>query len=137
HLNSNLISIMYKHGALTGKIIKGYYEDYNELGTGFLESVYENAFKYVLKQHNLNVTQQKPIKGYFREKIVGNFTADLMVEYKVIFELKAVNKLVNRHKAQTSIYLKATDIDVALLMNFGSKPDFKRFIFDTKRIIRQ
>ncbi|HLR77303.1 MAG TPA: GxxExxY protein [Balneolaceae bacterium] len=128
---------MYKHGALTGKIIKGYYEVYNELGTGFLESVYENAFKYVLKQHNLNVTQQKPIKVYFREKIVGNFTADLMVEDKVIIELKAVNKLVNRHKAQTINYLKATDIDVALLMNFGSKPDFKRFIFDKKRIIRQ
>lgn len=121
----------YQHHKLTRKIIKGYYEVYNELGTGFLESVYEKAMTIILKNElKLDVISQLPIDVYFRDKTVGVFKADLVVENKVIVELKAVSKLMPEHKAQLINYLKATDIEVGLLMNFGDKPEFKRFIFD-------
>lgn len=121
----------YKYHKLTRKIIKGYYEVYNELGTGFLESVYENAMIMVLKNEvQLNVIAQEPIEVYFRNKIVGHFQADLLIEDKVIVELKSVSKLLPEYKAQLINYLKATNIELGLLMNFGDEPEFKRYIFD-------
>ncbi|WP_445666683.1 GxxExxY protein [Fodinibius sp. AD559] len=121
----------YKYHKLTRKIIKGYYKVYNELGTGFLESVYEKAMLMVIKDNfDLDAVTQKPIKVRFRNRVVGNCQADLLVENKVIVELKAVSKLLPEHKAQLINYLKVTDIELGLLMNFGDKPEFKRFIFD-------
>ncbi|NGP89796.1 GxxExxY protein [Fodinibius halophilus] len=121
----------YKHHKLTRKIIKGYYGVYNELGTGFLESVYESAMLFTLKNElGMDVKSQVPITVYFRDIIVGEFRADLVVENKVIVELKAVSILLSEHKAQLINYLKATDIELGLLMNFGDEPEFKRFIFD-------
>jgi GxxExxY protein len=124
---------MIKYRNLTGQIIKAFYEVYNELGTGFLESVYENALVLVLREYGLHVEQQVPITVYFRDTEVGFFRADLMVEEKVIVELKAVCGLIPDHEAQTLNYLKAKEIDIGLLMNFGDEPAFKRFIFDQKR----
>lgn len=121
----------YQYHKLTRKIIKGYYEVYNELGTGFLESVYEKAMIFVLRNDlNLNLKPQAPIKVSFRDKIVGTFKTDLLVENKVIVELKAVSQLRKEHKAQLINYLKATEIELGLLMNFGEDPEFKRFIFN-------
>lgn len=122
-----------KYRKLTGQIIKAFYEVYNELGTGFLEKIYENALDLVLKEYGLNVEQQFPISVYFRNTKVGFYQADLIVEEKVIIELKAVRAILPKHKAKIINYLKATEIDVGLLMNFGDKPEFKRFIFDKKR----
>ena len=121
----------YKHHKLTRKIIRAYYDVYNELGTGFLESVYEKAMFMVIRDDFvLDVVTQKAILVRFKNIVVGNYQADLLVEDKVIVGLKAVSKLLPEHKAQLINYLKATDVELGLLMNFGDKPDFKRVIFD-------
>ena len=121
------------HRKLTGRIIKAFYEVYNELGTEFSESVNENAFYLVLGENGMTVEKQMPITVYFRDKIVGNYKADLVVEDKVLIELKAIRTILPEHEAQIINYLKATKVDIGLLMNFGNKPEFKRFIFDKKR----
>lgn len=122
----------YKYQKLTRTIIKGYYEVYNDLGSGFLESVYENALKKVLYDYGLTVNSQFPIDVYFRGRKVGEFKADLIVENKVLIELKSVSMLLPVHKAQLINYLKATNIEIGLLMNFGDEPEFKRYIFNKK-----
>ncbi len=124
---------MFKYKEITEKIIKGFYEVYNELGNGFLESVYEHALSIVLIGYGLHVERQKEISVHFRGHVVGDFRADLIVDNKVIVELKAVRSLDPIHEAQLINYLKATDIEVGLLLNFGSKPQFKRLIYDNQR----
>ena len=123
---------MIKYKEITEKIIKAFYEVYNDLGHGFLESVYENALYILLLEYGLQVERQKEIAVYFRGKIVGFFKTDLVVENKVIIELKAVKCILPEHEAQLLNYLKATDIEVGLLLNFGKKPEFIRRIFDNK-----
>lgn len=132
HRYSQILKQMktYKYHKLTRKIIKGYYEVYNELGSGFMESVYENALEQVLISYGLRVNCQYCIDVYFRNKIVGEFKADMIIEDKVIVELKSVNKLIDIHIAQLINYLKATEIEVGLLMNFGDKPEFYRYIYN-------
>ena len=122
-----------KYKEITDKIIKGFFDVYNELGDGFLESVYENALYIVLKGHGILVERQKNISVFFRGNVVGDFKVDLLVEDSVIIELKAVRALDPAHEAQLINYLKATNIEVGLLLNFGRKPQFKRFIFNNKR----
>ena len=125
----------YIHKELTEKIIKGFYEVYNDLGFGFLESVYEKSLSLVLSEYGLDVKSQYPIIVNFRTKIVGEFRADLVVEDKIIVELKAVKTLLPEHEAQLLNYLKATRYEVGLLLNFGNRPQIKRLIFDNKRKI--
>jgi len=122
-----------KHSKITAEIIKAYYLVYNELGFGFLESVYESAMEIVLKEFGLFVERQKDIPVYFRGQNLGVYRADLVVDGKVIVELKAVKAIVPEHEAQLLNYLKATDIEVGLLINFGQKPSFKRFVFENSR----
>ncbi|RMG34557.1 MAG: GxxExxY protein [Methanobacteriota archaeon] len=122
-----------KHHQLTELILKGFYEVYNELGRGFLESVYENALALVLKGYGLKVECQKPITVYFRGQIVGDFRADIVVNDSVIVELKAVKAIDPAHVSQLLNYLKATDIEVGLLLNFGDKPEFKRLVYQNTR----
>jgi len=119
----------YLHNELTAQIIKAFYNVYNELGYGFLEKVYEKALVVELKKMGLNVVTQQPIKVYYKGKIVGDFFADMVVENKVIVELKSVKQLLPVHEAQLINYLKATDMEVGLLFNFGDMPDIKRKIF--------
>jgi len=128
---------MLKHRDLSRKIIKAFYEVYNELGSGFLESVYENAFSILLKEYNFKVERQIAVDVFFKGDIVGEFKADLLIESKILVELKSVAFMLPEHEAQIINYLKATDVDVGLLMNFGTQPQFKRFIFDRKRKIRR
>ena len=117
-----------KFGKITEEIIGCAFEVINELGSGFLESVYERALAIALQQKGLMVQIQHPIKVYFRNQVVGEFYADLFVEEKVIVELKAVKAIAPEHQAQTINYLKATGIEVGLLINFGSpKLEYKRF----------
>jgi len=123
----------FKHKGITDIILKSFYEVYNELGDGFLESVYENALYIVLTGYGLCVERQKNINVFFRGTIIGDFKTDLIVDKKVIIELKAVRALDSAHEAQLINYLKATNIEVGLLLNFGRKPEFKRFVYDNKR----
>jgi GxxExxY protein len=123
----------FKHKETTNIILKSFYEVYNELGDGFLESVYENALYIVLTGHGLCVERQKGINVFFRGTIIGDFKTDLIVDKKVIIELKAVRALDSADEAQLINYLKATNIEVGLLLNFGRKPEFKRFVYDNKR----
>ena len=122
-----------KHGDLTEKIIAVFYEVYNELGHGFLESVYHRSFEYALCARGLNVRHKIEIPVWFRGQIVGDFDADVLVEEKVLLELKAVRALDAAHEAQLLNYLRATDVEVGMLFNFGLKPQFKRFAFDNSR----
>lgn len=124
---------MIKYERLTREIIKCFYEVYNELGSGFLESIYQNALYIVLNEHGLSSEKQYPLCVYFRKRMIGEFRVDLIIEEKILIEVKAVSNLRKEHTAQIINYLKATDIEVGLLMNFGDKPIFKRFIFDQKR----
>lgn len=120
------------HKELTDKIIKAFYKVYNTLGYGFLEKVYENALKIELEKSGLNVVPQMPIKVYYEGEIVGEYFADLCAENAVIVELKASDSLSNAHEAQLVNYLKATKIEVGLLLNFGPKPEFVRKVFTNK-----
>ena len=117
------------HKSITDTILKVYYEVYNELGSGFLEKVYQNAMYFELKAKGYKVDAQKQIKVYFKKQVVGEYYSDLLVEDKVIVELKATELLMNVHVAQTLNYLKATEIEVGLLLNFGDEPEFKRIIY--------
>ncbi len=121
------------HSDITEKIIEAFYKVYNTLGYGFLEKVYENSVIIKLKQLGFSVEKQKKIKVYFEGNVVGEYIADLVVNKKVIIEIKAVEKLCEEHKFQLINYLKATNMEVGLLLNFGKKPEFKRVIFTKDR----
>jgi len=117
---------------LTGRILTCFYEVYNDLGFGFLEKVYEKAMLVELKRKGLHCVAQQPINVYYRGDNVGQYFADIIVESLVIIELKAAAGLKEEHECQLINYLKATEIEVGLLLNFGTKPQFKRKIFDIK-----
>ena len=119
----------YLHQELTSLIIQAFYKVYNILGFGFLEKVYENALKIELESLELFVERQKPISVFYNGIIIGDYFADLIVNRKVILELKAAECLMKEHELQLINYLKATDIEVGLLLNFGKKPEIKRKIF--------
>jgi len=122
-----------KHRALTQKIIGVFYEVYNELGHGFLESVYEKAFEIALTSSGLPVLTQIEVPVWFRGKKVGDFSADMLFDRSVLLELKAGRALDRAHEAQLLNYLRATQIEVGMLFNFGLKPEFKRMAFDNSR----
>jgi len=124
--------MQFKYQDITEKIIKAYYNVYNTLGFGFLEKVYENALMIELKSMGLNCLKQKPISVYFKENCVGEYFADIIVEDCVILELKAAEGIIEEHEAQLLNYLKATEIEVGLLLNFGKKPQIKRQLFENK-----
>ena len=113
----------------TKKIIKCFYNVYDELGSGFLESVYEKALMIELKDIGLKSESQKNLNVYYKEQLVGDFKVDIIVGGKIIIEIKAVSKLVAQHEAQLLNYLKATGVKIGLLVNFGEKLEFKRRVF--------
>ena len=122
-----------KRRQLTEKIIGVFYDVYNELGHGFLESVYEQAMVIALSAAGLKVERQFPLIVTFRGRVVGDFRADLLVERAVILELKAAAGIDPAYEAQLLNYLRATEIEVGLLLNFGPKPQFKRLVFENSR----
>jgi len=121
------------HGDITEQILKGFYKVYNTLGFGFLEKVYENALFLELNSLGLDVQQQRQISVYYENNVVGEYFADLLVNNLVIVELKAAEHLRSEHIAQTTNYLKATNLEVALLLNFGNDPEFKRIVFTNQK----
>jgi len=124
---------MMLHHELTEKIIGVFYAVYNELGHGFLESVYETAMVIALREKGLKVEQQVAVPVWFRGQAIGTFFADLVVEGVVIVELKAVRSIDPGHEAQLLHYLRATDVELGLLLNFGLRPEIKRKIYDNPR----
>ena len=125
---------MLLHRDITDKIIKAFYNVYNSLGYGFLEKVYENAMMIELRKMDLQVQKQVPIKVYYEEQLVGQYYADIMVEKTIIVELKAAEGLCEEHEFQLINYLKATELEISLLINFGKTPQFKRKIFTNKKV---
>jgi GxxExxY protein len=123
----------FKYAVLTQKIIGVFYEVYNELGTGFLESVYQKSLALALESDGLSVCSRVDIPVWFRGHQVGHFEGDMLVERCVLLELKAARALDSSHQAQLLNYLRATGVEVGLLLNFGPKPEFKRLVFDNTR----
>jgi GxxExxY protein len=119
----------YQHFELTQEIIGTFYDVYNALGYGFLERVYENALTIELRVRGFQVEQQKPISIQYRNQIIGEYYADLLINDLLIIELKATRTLAKEHEAQLLNYLKATRYEVGLLMNFGPQPKYKRKVF--------
>ena len=122
-----------KHYALTDRIIAVFYDVYNELGHGFLETVYQKSLYFALTEAGLTVHSAIDIPVWFRGHQVGCFEGDLLVEKCVLLELKAARTLDSSHKAQLLNYLRATDIEIGLLLNFGVKPEVRRLIYDNPR----
>jgi GxxExxY protein len=125
------------HEELTDIIIKTFYEVYNELGYGFLEKVYQNSLYLELKNKGYKVEAQKKINVYYKGTEVGEYFADLIVENAVILELKAADCIIKDFENQILNYLRATDCEVGLLLNFGKKPEFKRKIYENNRKTRK
>jgi GxxExxY protein len=122
-----------KHGEITDAIIGVFYDVYNELGYGFLESVYREAMIVALRSKNLAVEREKSVEVFFRGVSIGHFRTDLVVGNCVIVELKSARTLDGSHEAQLLNYLKATELEVGLLLNFGPRPNFRRMILDNDR----
>lgn len=122
----------YKYTDVTAIIIKAFYNIYNKLGYGFLEKVYEKALLIELSKLGLECIPQYPIEVYYDEEKVGFYIADIIVKNCVIVEIKAAVDICKEHEAQLTNYLRATDIEVGLLLNFGKKAEFKRKVFSEK-----
>lgn len=120
-------------GELTDRIIGVFFDVYNELGHGFLESVYEEAMSMAMTEAGLSVERQVPIQVFFRGASVGEFRADTVVNQVVLLEYKAARSIDTAHEKQLLNYLRATAIEVGLLLNFGIKPEFRRFVYENAR----
>lgn len=117
------------HANITDGILKAFYKVYNSLGYGFLEKVYENALLIELKNSGFQICQQHPIQVFYENQQVGEYFADILVNDLIILELKAAEHIREEHTSQLTNYLKATKKEVGLLLNFGTKPEFKRIVF--------
>ena len=125
-----------KHQELTARIIRVFFQVYNELGFGFLESVYAEAMASACREAGLAVEREMPLEVRFRGRIVGQFRADLVVGGAVLVETKACPSLHPAHNAQVLNYLRATVLEIGLLLNFGPRPGIKRLAFDNCRKVR-
>ena len=123
----------YKHSELTDAIIGVFYEVYNELGFGFLESVYRKAVCMALIEKGLRVESEVATSVFFRGEKVGDFRADLIVNQIVLLELKTAEKIVRAHEAQVLNYLRSTTLELGLILNFGPQPQIRRLVLDNAR----
>ena len=122
-----------KHGELTERLIGIFFNLYNELGHGFLESVYEQAFSVVLAENNLFFQRQLALPVWFHGAQIAEFRADLLVDNKVLIELKTGREIEPAWEKQLLNYLRATDVEVGLLLNFGPNAQFRRYVFENDR----
>ena len=122
-----------KHEEITEQIIKAFYKVYNTLGYGFLEKVYLNALLIELTEMGFNAEINKRIYVYYKVRVVGDYISDMIVEDMVICELKANESLSEENESQLINYLKATEIEVGLLLNFGKRPEIRRKIYDNDK----
>ncbi|MBV9467879.1 MAG: GxxExxY protein [Abitibacteriaceae bacterium] len=114
-------------------VVQSFYAVYDTLGYGFLEKVYESALAMEVAQRGFQVERQAPIEVFYKGEVIGTYFTDLLIERCLIVEIKAVENLALEHEAQLLNYLKATEINLGLLVNFGPKPQVKRKIFETAR----
>jgi GxxExxY protein len=121
------------HEDKTDKIIKAFYKVYNKLGYGFLEKVYQNAMLIELRKMGFHCENEKAVKVYYEDNLVGDYRADIIVDNCIIIENKAAEGLAEQNEFQLINYLKATEIEVGLLLNFGKTPEFRRKIFTNDR----
>lgn len=121
------------HKELSDQILKAFYKVYNELGYGFLEKVYQNALYLELVSNGLICSRNEHIEVFYLGHKVGDYYADILVENVLILELKAAENLIEEHEFQLINYLKATNIEIGFLLNFGKTPQFKRKIFTNDR----
>lgn len=121
------------HQEITAKILRAFFNVYNKLGFGFLEKNYENAMLIELRSMDLACSNQEPIKVYYNDEIIGEYFADIVVEGKVIVELKSAAGIVPQFEVQLLNYLRATEMEVGLLLNFGEQPTFRRKVFANDR----
>ena len=122
-----------KHSELTEKIIGAFFAVYNELGPGFLESVYQRSMSIALNQMGLRSESESPVQVWFRGQQVGDFRADLIVEGTVLLEIKTARNIDSSHESQILHYLRATRFEVGLLFNFGPQAQFRRYILENER----
>lgn len=122
-----------KHSELTERINGIFYDVYNEMGHGFLESTYASAMLVAMEESEIKAVREVSVPVWFRGRKVGQYFADMLVEDKVLLELKATRQLESGHEAQLLHYLRATEIEVGLLLNFGLRPQFRRLLFDNER----
>ena len=123
----------YLYSDITSEVLNAFYDVYNELGYGFLEKVYKNALFNELTQRGIKCQKEYPISVYYKGVCVGDYYADIMIEDKIILELKAVKTILPEHIAQLNNYLRATNAEVGLLLNFGLEPQKKRIVFTNDR----
>lgn len=131
-MNNESNNNSYKHSELTSTIIKSFYKVYNKLGYGFLEKVYENSLMIELRKQALSAVKQQPIEVFYDDESVGNYFADIVVNDFVIIEIKTGEGLIEEHEAQLINYLRATNIEVGLLLNFGKSAEIRRKIFSNE-----
>jgi len=131
-IQSTHITMKLLHEEITEKIIKSYFKVYNTLGYGFLEKVYENALAIELRKNGLEVKCQYPISVLYESEIVGDYYADIIVNNIVIIELKAAKEISEENECHLINYLKATNIELGLLMNFGKEAEYRRKVFMNK-----
>jgi GxxExxY protein len=123
----------YKHSEITDTIIGVFYDVYNDLGFGFLESVYRNSLRIALLEKGIAVEQEVPVSVLFRGSNVGDFRADLVVNSVILLELKTAEAIVAAHESQVINYLRATSLELGLILNFGPKPQVRRLLLDNVR----
>jgi GxxExxY protein len=122
-----------KYKELTEKILEVYFRIYNRLGYGFLEKIYENAMMVEFEKEALRAVAQSPISVRYEGRMIGEYYADILVEDRVILEIKAARSLAPENEAQLLNYLRATNIEVGLLLNFGPEPEIRRKVFDNTK----
>jgi GxxExxY protein len=132
-MNTEKADLTMKHDLLTDAVISCFYTVYGVLGYGFLEKVYENALRFEFEKRGIQAEFQFPIAVRYDGKVVGEYVADIVVNNCLIVEIKAVKCLLPEHESQLLNYLKATDIEVGLLLNFGPKAEIKRKVFDNDK----
>jgi len=123
----------YKHSELTKAIIGVFYDVYNELGYGFLESVYRNSLRLALQENGFSVDQEVSVSVFFRGQNVGDFRADLVINGVVLLELKTADAIVAAHESQVINYLRSTSLELGLILNFGPRPQVRRLLLDNIR----
>lgn len=123
----------YLYSEETSEILRAFYDVYNELGCGFLEKVYKNALYLELRDRGFDCSMERHIPVYYHGALVGDFYADIIIDDRIIIELKAARSIASEHEAQLTNYLRATDAEVGLLLNFGSQPQHRRIVFTNDR----
>ena len=124
------------HGSISKVVLDEFFRVFDDLGPGLPEYIYQEAMARALRCLALHAEREVPLLVFFRGAPIGRFRADLIVEGVLLLELKAVERILEAHQAQVLTYLKVTDLEVGLLLNFGSQPDFRRLVFSNNRKVR-